>query len=333
MRRSSPSASQFVREPPSRARESIHRRWSALRVAKRSPSPRRAATGRTARRSLRERRLRLRDLHRAGLRDTKGPSLHRSGWQRSCEKHSLFCSTPGFRRHACFASTQCIAQLMPRPKQKNSYKWPADAQRVRNLFVAHIGVIAQNERHPGTIGQASQTRAHCLAGMFVLQTLELAGIGVLKRKRFQVAGFEVLADAATAQRIPAVVARHFVKPRGERPRGIVRADLLSHLHENLRRRVFRILTCRQQAPAKAEDCRSVLPIQLAPSLCITRPNLGQQSRQIGFAHSPGRLLPFHWLIRRPAPGYYKSMTRKELRYSPGSGRALARYTGVDTRRG
>src|ERR1700727_21818 len=131
---------------------------------------------------------------------------------------------------------------------------------------------------------------------------------MLELDGFEVASLKVLANATPAQCVPTVIARHLVEPGGERPRGIVGAELLSHLHENLRGSVLCVLAGRQHPPAKAEDGRGVLPIELAPGVDISGPDLGQQLRQFRFAHHSDRVLSVHQLIRLEGWEYFTTIT-------------------------
>src|ERR1700722_7627112 len=133
---------------------------------------------------------------------------------------------------------------------------------------------------------------------------------MLERQCIQIAGLEILANAAAAQSVPAVIARDFIEPRGERARRIICPEFLAHLHEYFRGRVFCIFPRRQQPAAESENRRRELAIQLAPGVVVSRPDLGQQLCQIGVAHRPGGRLPVHGLIRWAASEYFTTITNE-----------------------
>lgn len=215
---------------------------------------------------------------------------------------------------------------MPGAQQQYAHKSSAHAERVRNFVITHVRVVAQDKRHARAVRQFGEAAANFLAGVLGLEAFDLARIGMFERKRIKVARFEILPNAPAAQRVPAVIARDFVQPRGKWPRGIVRSEFLAHFHKHFCRRIFRIFAGRKHPPAKTENGRSVPAIQLAPGVGIARPDLGQQLRQFGFAHRPGRLVSVHRLIRRAAWEYFTTTTNQRT-CLPGRVRRAARSHG------
>ena len=112
----------------------------------------------------------------------------------------------------------------------------------------------------------------------------LAGIGMLERKRFQVAGFQVLADAAAAQHVPAVIARDFIKPRGKGPRRIVGPEFLAHFHEYFRGRVLCIFAGRKQPAGKTGKSPERTGDTARPRRRNRPPGPGTAPRQFRVAH-------------------------------------------------
>src|SRR6266849_2864005 len=101
---------------------------------------------------------------------------------------------------------------------------------------------ARHSAQPWACEDSSGERgAHFLAGPLLHQTLELARIGVLKREILHFAGFQVLPRAPSPQDVPAVVCRDLVQPGGERTAGVVLAEFLPKLQENLHGGVLGVL--------------------------------------------------------------------------------------------
>ena len=75
-----------------------------------------------------------------------------------------------------------------------------------------------------------------------------------------------------------MVCSHPVKPRREWPGGVILADFLTHLHEDLSCGVLSILTRWQGPPAEPENRRGVLAVKIAPGVRIPLADSGQQGR-------------------------------------------------------
>src|SRR6516165_2893112 len=123
---------------------------------------------------------------------------------------------------------------------------------------------------------------------------------MLEGNGFDVIGFLALAELAAAQYVPAMIGGYFIEPRGEGAALIVLGEFVAQLHENLHGRVFRIFMGGHGPPAKTENRRGILPVQIAPSVDIPGPSPDDQIRRFRFsrrAHSPWSQR-FHRLVRR-----------------------------------
>ena len=118
---------------------------------------------------------------------------------------------------------------MPRSQQHHAHKSVAQAERLGDLVVAQVGVIAQHQDHARTRGKLLQGVPDALAALRGEELVELAGVRMLERKSFHLARLQVLPDAAPPQKIPTVVRRHFVEPGAERPRSVVLAEFAFYL--------------------------------------------------------------------------------------------------------
>src|SRR5208337_1101252 len=154
------------------------------------------------------------------------------------------------------------------------YKWPPYTQSISNFVVTHIGVIAHDECHAGARAQFVQGFADFFAGALFDEPFELVWLRSFERNVVYVVHIFLMTSFAAAQNIPAMVGRNFVEPGGERAAGIVLGEFVAQLHENLHGGVFRIFLAGQSTPAKAKDRRCKFPVQIAPSLGIPSPSLG-----------------------------------------------------------
>ena len=101
---------------------------------------------------------------------------------------------------------------------------------------------------------------------------------MLQGQGFQVARFQVLPNPSAAQKVPAMIAGHFIQPGRKRPRRIVGPEFLAYFHKDFSGGVFRVFARGQRPPAEPEYRRGVLPIQLAPGLDVARPDLRKHIR-------------------------------------------------------
>src|SRR6266851_5376007 len=115
-----------------------------------------------------------------------------------------------------------------------------------------------------------------------------------------------LVPGAQQQHIPAMIGRHLVKPRGERPRRVVLHQLVLQFHEDFHRGVFGIFPRRQGTTAKPENRGRAIPVKLAPSLGVTRPGTGNRLRRFLYSRRahPAWSQRFHRLVRAETRKYY-----------------------------
>ena len=123
---------------------------------------------------------------------------------------------------------------------------------------------------------------------------------------FQIVRFLVLTNSPPPQRIPAVIRRHLVKPGRKRPRRVVLHQLVLQFHEYFHGGVFGIFTRRQGTPAEPEYRGCVIPVELAPSLRVTRPGTGNRLRRFGHSRRahPAWSQRSHRLVRAGICKYY-----------------------------
>src|SRR5690348_4382808 len=140
---------------------------------------------------------------RAARRDKERRSSRRSG--------SCLAPSSGVP-HSGGSALHNFAKLMARAQQKHSYKRAAHAQSFSNLVIVHFGVVTQREGHARAAGKLLQRLAHVLARFFGDEPLQLTGISVLQRHAFNVSRFQILANTAASQQIPALVSGHAVEP-------------------------------------------------------------------------------------------------------------------------
>ena len=129
---------------------------------------------------------------------------------------------------------------------------------------------------------------------------------MLQGQALHVFGFFILADSAPAQNVPAVICRDLVQPGGERPRRVVLVELALQFHENFHGGIFRVFARRHGASTETEDGRRVLPVKLAPCVCVARPGTGNRLRRLRYSRRahPAWSLRFHRLVRTRVCKYY-----------------------------
>src|SRR6202046_545776 len=214
-------------------------------------------------------------------------------------RRSDSCFSPGGSAYQRSVSPcQYIAQLVSRAQQQHSHKRAAHPQRVGNLVITHFCEVAQNQRHPRPVRELLQTVAYFFAAVLRLQTLKLARIGMLERQRLQISRLQILPYTSPAQHIPAMIARNLIEPRCKGTRRVVGHEFLAYLHENFRRRILCVFARRQRPAAEPENRRPIHPVELAPGVCVARPDLGKHFRDFSGAHLSGCLSSLHIWIRR-----------------------------------
>src|SRR2546425_11076369 len=96
-----------------------------------------------------------------------------------------------------------------------------------------------------------------------------------------------------------MICSYFVEPGGNRPRCVVWIQLVPNLHENVHRRVCRIFPGRKRPAAKTKNRRSVLPVEVAPSLGIPCPGPSDDCARLPCFRRvhPAWFLDVHRLVR------------------------------------
>src|SRR5260221_5470936 len=234
-----------------------------------------------------------------GARDRAELSFHPDVASRhpvGCFLAASSSRTPDGQRAQTF---ERLPQLMPSAQQNDTHKGTPHAELIGNFVVAHVRVVAHNERHASAGRQFVQRLAHFLARAFFDQLLELIRIGVFERQRVQILGFFILTDFAAAKQIPAMVRGDFVEPRSERPRRIVLVQFVVHFHKNFHGGIFRILPRGKRPTTETENRRGIFTIEVTPGLLVPCPGPGYSLRRISCSRRahPAWSRCFHILVR------------------------------------